>query len=274
VNKRLRLIYIALVLVFLPKIGMASVENVKVSKGQVVTQQVTVTPGFAVMFEVPVEVVSFSIADQTSITCDKIPPDNNKILCKPLTINDFATNLIITTEHNEFNIILKISRDGKEHPFKYVFYDSAQKASLAQVNNMPLETRQSNILDQLLNDYTHEKCKDRNANAYVEIRCLEKIRLGTDSYLKFKIISRGKAALKIVKCDVVLQTLGGFTGLTIKSETPYGTEQALKKKTLSPNEETFGIIKIPNVTVKEEQQLVLSVYTDIGKEGDLMMRVK
>ena len=273
-NRQNVFIFLFFVLLLFPKYGNASVKKVKVSKGQVVTQQVTVTPGFAIMFEVPIEVVSFSIADQTSIACDKIPPDNNKLLCKPLTINDFSTNLIITTGNNEFNIILKISRDGKEHPFKYVFYDLNQKASLSQIKNMPLGAKQSNILDQLLNDYTHEKCKDRNSNDYVEIRCLEKIKLGTDSYLKFKIFSRGKTAIKIVKCDVVLQTLGGFTGLTIKSETPYGTEQSIKKKTLSPNEETYGIIKIPNVTVKEDQQLVLSIYTDIGKEGDLMMRIK
>ena len=171
----------------------------------------------------------------------------------------------------------KVVVDGQKNPFKYVFFDQAQKQVTSDTGynagyaDTPII---NNIMDTILNDYQHNPCYDRVRNDYAELWCLETITLGTDRYLKFKLISRSKESFDVLKADLVVQTLGGFTGLSLKNETPSGVEQIIKNKNLRYNEETTGIVKLPNITINENQRVVLSVYTSRGKKGDLTMRVK
>lgn len=256
--------------------ALAGVVEVRVGKGQVVTQAAKITPGFAALFELPSEIVSLSIADQTTFTCSQIPPDKNKILCKALTSSPYATNMILTTDSNEFNIILSVDDSGSENPFKYVFRDESQKSlpsgSMAFDDNT-FKQPSTNILDQLLNDYSHDRCSSKASNSFAEIRCVEMIQLGTNAYLKFIIHSFSKTPFNVVNCDVVTQTLGGVTGLAIKKESPASTQYVLKSKNMRFGEESFGIIKIPNVNPNEDQRLILTIYTDLGKEGDLKLKL-
>lgn len=278
-NKHALVLLINLILLFNPyRIYAADndhVRRIEISEGQTVTQEIVIAPGFAVMIEVPTELVSFSIADQTSFTCDKVPPDLNKILCKPLTSSPFTTNLIASTAKNEFNIILRADINGDAHPFKYVFYDHADDKISALSQELPTTIEAvsgNNLMDHLLDDYRHEKCSDRSSNQYAEIRCLEKIRIGTESYLRFQITSRARVSFNIVNVSAVIQTLGGFTGLNLKSESPAMTNYVIKTKNLRFGENVIGIVKIPDVAVSESQRAVLTIYTDLGKEADLILK--
>lgn len=252
-----------------------TVLNINVSSNQVVTQEVKITPGFAAIIEVPSELLSLAIADQNSFACNKMPPENNKVLCKPLVADkNFTTNLIISTEHNEFNLILVIDELGKTNYFKYVFHDrlAPKDKSLAIQSEASEKPRSnSNLMDNLLNNFQISKCSNRAETEFAVLKCLEKITIGTETYLRFQISSKSHSAFHIVKCSVVLQTLGGFTGLTLKNEAPVETAYVLKTQDLHFGELTNGVAKLSKVNAGKDQRIVFSVFTDLGQEGDLVL---
>ena len=246
-----------------------NVLDIDIKPNQVVTQEVKIAPGFAAIIEVPSAIISLAIADQSSFSCNKKEPENNKVLCKPLVTEKFSTNLIITTEHNEFNLILNIDDLGKVNYFKYNFHDGSLpiKSDVAVAEDRP----NSNLMDNLLNDFKYSKCNFHIENDYAALKCVEKILVGTETYLKFSISSAYRSPLDIVKCSIAIQTLGGFTGLSLKTETPINTEYAIKTHDLRFGEITYGIVKLPKINVRKDQRMVLSVYTNLGKGSDLTL---
>lgn len=247
----------------------AKVFTLKIKKGDTVSQDISVMPGFAVIIEFPSEIVApVAIPDRNSFACERKVPAYNSILCRPLTGENIATTAIITTENNEFILNLNVTNTKENTYDKYVFIDPTQTKSEQDVTKSEI---QDNLLNILLKDFSYEPCSSKTANNYLQLNCLEKIQIGTDSYLKFSILNVGSSAIEIIKCGTIVQTLGGFTGLSLKSEVPQDTEYLLSQKNIHHGEKIFGVLKIPNLGVSSSQRLILHIYTNIGKDADIVL---
>lgn len=266
-----KILCLALALIF-PFYASANVFKANVNSGELVNQVIEITPGFATIIELPSDIESYALADQSIFQCVKIPPGMNKMTCKPLTSSPIETNLIITTADNEFNFIMRVGNpQAKQQYFKYQFINPLKKHEPQDYATTPVQDKHDNLLQGILNDFEYEKCGAREANHYLEFNCLQKIQIGTETFLRFKLLNRSASQTEVLKLSFVVQTLGGFTGLSIKGHSARETEFKLKTKILHAGEESLGVVSLPSVDIKENERLALYVYTNHGDKGDLMI---
>ncbi|MBF0107307.1 MAG: hypothetical protein HQM16_18505 [Deltaproteobacteria bacterium] len=255
-----------------------SADYVRVSVGQaggIVTQRVVLVPGYAVLIEVPQDIVSYTLADQNIIQCAKIPPHQNKMTCKALSGQKYSTNLIISTDKHEINLIMEIDPATTDRIFKYVFYDSQQTQATRAVavsdypgDGPPLS------LEGILGDLEVTGCHLGGINKYMDMECDDTVRVGTDKYIRLGLTNRGREKLSLVGVRVTRQVLGGFTGLAVKNETSMDAPFYFATKTLSPRETTRAIIKLPKAAVNDTERLILVIATDRGSDADLVINME
>lgn len=251
---------------------MAEVETISIKSGDVVSQDVTINPGFAVMFQFPKDVLALTLADQTAFACDKMPTDLTRILCKPLTQNSFATNLVVTTENNEFNLVLKVDPSGGKHPFKYVFSDGKSPVTVGHTSVLSTSDSSApakNLMDLVLDHYDTQPCRLKGDTLSVHFRCLDTIEIGADKFVRFSLSGKSSHPVKIVKIVLSRESLGGLTGLAVKEESSLDVDYSLKSDTLGSSEETAGILRMPREDQNQNKRLCLVVMTDQGRESDV-----
>lgn len=202
------------------KLVNAQTQEIQITKNQMITQAIQVNPGYATIIEFPETILSMTLADSNIFQCVPMLPSDRMITCKTLVRESYSTNLIVVTESNEFNLMMSVRSQRGESPFKYSFHNPSLKPKdqISPETNDHLDS--CDLLPSLLSDYKHQECKQKNINSYAEIICLEKISIGTDVFLKFRVGSKSKTKFVIINCYIAIQTLGGFTGLAIKEELP------------------------------------------------------
>lgn len=264
-----RILLILGFLLMVPLVSQAKVLSRKVSKNQVVTQEVLLKPGFATMIEVPSEIDSYILSDKTLFTCSKIYP-NNRLTCKPLTEIPLSTNLIVTTADNEFNLILRIASNETNIYFKYAFEnrETPKKIAVSPVNG-EAQKPSGDTLNRLLYDFKYEKCWSKTSNEYLEFSCLEKVTLGHETFLKFVLKGKSRTPFSILNVNYIVKTFGGFTGLKLKDSRTIAAEYLLPHKNLSFQSEVRGIVKVPSISLRKNQKSFLTISTDMGRDADL-----
>ncbi len=264
--------FFAFLLGILPALARADVETITVHAGDVVSKNIAINPGFAVMFQFPNEVVSLTLADQTAFACDKMPNDSSRVLCKPLTQSPFATNLVASTEANEFNLILNVDPDGGKHPFKYVFSDgkSTNRAFSTSSYSTPKQgSSEINIMNLMMDHYETKPCRLKGTSSYARFDCLEVIEIGAEQYLRFSISGHSSSPIRIVKLVLNHESLGGLTGLAVKDEASTELDYSIKNDSLRNGDETYGVIKLPHQDGANNNRSCLVVMTDQGTQGDI-----
>lgn len=255
-------------------LAWANVETISVSGGDVVSKEISINPGFAVMFQFPEEVQALTLADQTAFACDKMPTDSSRLLCKPLTQSPFTTNLVVSTSKNEFNLVLNVDPSGKKHPFKYVFSDGKSHSSL-KTNRDPSQNHGNttssgiNLMDMILDHYESTSCHAKGENSTLRFRCLELIEIGTDRYMRFSLSVSSDSSIRIIKMALNTESLGGLTGLSVADESSLDVDYSLKHDSIGRGEESIGIVKLPGSDTGDGKRHCLFVLTDRGQEGDL-----
>lgn len=258
-----------LMVILLPGIVFANVENVHVKSGELINKEISINPGFAVMFQFPDEATALTLADQTSFACDKMPTDPARVLCKPLTQSPFSTNLMVTTTTNEFNLVLSVDPSAAKHPFKYVFYTGSVPAvfkSVIEKSSLPSSSSQ-NLIGMILDHYSSKPCRLDGESLAAEFRCLNRIEIGADQYLRFAIKGKG-SMVKVIKITINSESLGGLTGLAVRDEGSSDVEYSLTD-TPAGGGEMIGVLRIPQSEVKENKRNCLVVMTDRGRQGDI-----
>lgn len=258
----------------MPYLARANVETIAVRQGDVISKDISINPGFAVMFQFPQDVQALTLADQTAFACDKMPSDFSRILCKPLTQSPFMTNLVVSTAQNEFNLILNVDSSGKKHPFKYVFTDGKSVSSYKPIANRHQQNGStslpsSNLLDLILDHYNTLSCRARGESSLLRFRCIEIIEVGTERYLRFSLTGIGSEPIKVLKMSLSSENLGGLTGLSISEESSIDIDFSLKQENLGRAEESLGVVKLPRIESSKGKRLGLVVMTDQGQKGDL-----
>ena len=267
------LLIIPILLFVLPSFaGNHKVIKVNVKKGQVVTHKISVTPGFAVLLEVPDDIVSHVLTDPNVFSCVKNPPSYKKILCKPLLTKRFSTNLVVSTENNEFNFVLVIDKLLMDNPFKYVFSNGSsynKKTNFSAEKNM---NSNSSMIHTLLEDYDHKVCRSKDSSHLLELECVERIKIGAETFIRFKLSSKAKEQVQVLNCAFVVRSYGGFTGLSLKESRPIPSQYRIKSDNLRFGEETYGIVKMPRASLNQGQKLSLAVFTDMTTNHSLELR--
>lgn len=246
--------------------GPAKIKTIPISKGKVVVENVIIEPGNAAIIEFPSDIIApIPIPDRSIFSCDRKIPSYNSIICRPIKDTGLSTTAIVTTEFNEFILTLS-SSSGEENSFvKYKFLDHSQSSNKIQDSFDRLESdRTHGMIDMLLNDFGFKKCKSRSTSMDLKMTCNDIIQIGTEKFLRFTLSSKYKSKIDILSCNAVLQTFGGFTGLTLKNEKPENAQFKLTQNSLRFGEEVQGIIKIPNVSVQDNQRLSVKITTDVG----------
>jgi hypothetical protein len=54
---------------------------------------------------------------------------------------------------------------------------------------------------ELLNDFKISKCSNRAETEFAVLKCIEKVTIGTETYLRFQLSSKSHSAFHIVKCS-------------------------------------------------------------------------
>jgi hypothetical protein len=251
----------------------ANVFRLKVEKNQVIAQDVHVKPGKATIIEFPADVVGpIAIPDRSIFSCERKIPAYNAVICRPLVNYAVSTTAIVTTDNNEFILGLYVDDLTANQYDKYEFYYAgAKNKKQSRVDDINPISDGTPILNSLLNDFKHDDCNHKKTNDYLSVSCTEKITLGTSSYIKFSISSQSRQRVAIINVSVVIQTLGGFTGLSLKEEMPVHVEYRLTHNELRYGETIYGVLKVPQIAIRENQRKILYVHTDIGKEADIYL---
>jgi hypothetical protein len=261
-----------ILVIILPSLAFANVFKANINSGELVNQAIEIIPGYATIIELPSDIESYALADQSIFQCVKIPPGMNKMMCKPLIGSPVETNLIITTIDNEFNLIMRVGKvTSKQQYFKYQFINPHKKYDTQVYADAPRQNGSGNLLQGILDDFVYEKCVAKESSRYLEFDCLQKIQIGTETYLRFKLLNRSTSQTEVLKLSFVVQTLGGFTGLSIKGHSTRETEFKLKASILHAGEESFGVVSMPSIALKANERLALHVFTNYGDEGDLII---
>lgn len=274
-NKKLTFLFFVLSFTFSSQVFASNVETISISVGDVISKEISINPGFAVMFQFSDEVVALTLADQTAFACDKMPTDISKVLCKPLTQNPYATNLVVTTESNEFNLVLSVDPSGKKHAFKYVFSNGKVKGTNSSnlKSNIQLSRNygatSGNLMELILDHYVSGACRLKGENTVLKFRCLDFVEIGSERYVRFVLSGNSSSTIRILKLVLAEESLGGLTGLSVKESSSRDIEYSLKDENLSRGEESYGIIKLPHDTLKSDKRTSLMVMTDLGQQHDL-----
>lgn len=251
----------------------AEVETISVKAGEFVSKSVSISPGYAVMFQFPEDVTALTLADQTSFSCEKMPTDMTRVLCKPLTTSAFSTNLVVSSDSNEFNIVMNTDPSGKVHPFKYVFStggSSGQSKGQGQViPSTPNSSGALPLADLILDHYDSQACSPKGSSASLQFRCLDIIEIGAERYIRFLLIGKSAESVRVVKMLFSEEVLGGLTGLSISSGSSLNAEYSLKNDEISHEEKVYGVLKLPSTTLSEAKRLSLVIMTDRGKDQDV-----
>ncbi len=271
-NKNLALFFIlSFVALSVSQKAQAEVETIAIKQGDVVSKDIAINPGFAVMFQFPDETVAITLADQTSFACDKMPTDTTRVLCKPLTQSPFATNLVVTTSSNEFNLVLSVDPTGKKHPFKYVFYSGKTPTVTGQsISRQSLAIQSSqNLMDLISDHFASRPCRAKGESPAVLFKGTDIIEIGTERFLRFSLVGKGSGAVRVVRITVAHESLGGLTGLSIKDEKSVDVNYSLKSEVINPGSEVTGVLKLPQNSTGEHQRQSLVVMTDQGVKNDV-----
>jgi len=272
--KLIKIRFLLLIFIFISDSVFASnVETIMIKNGEVVSKDVAINPGFAVLFQFSEEVVALTLADQTSFACDKMPSDGAKVLCKPLTQNSYVTNLVVITTSNEFNLVLTVDPSNIKHPFKYLFSDgtiSFVKSALPSTNSTRVNTSSNNnLIDVLMDQFASRPCHLKSENSVLKFRCKEFIEIGSDKYVRFSLTGISSSPFKIIKISLNQESLGGLTGLAVKDVNSIEITYALKEDSVSKGEEIMGIVKLPVDGISKDNRTSLNIMTDNNQGGDL-----
>lgn len=260
-----------------PWIAQAQVASIHVESNQLVTQKISMSPGLASIVEFPEEILSMAVADGKVVQCIQMPPHNNRLTCKSLVQERFTTNMMINTQSNEYNLIFEVDVYGSKHPFKYQFInESVAKALMNDQKKSDdqwmFDTHGIANIDVLLDDYSHQECSQKYKNKMASIKCLDRIQMGVEEYIRFEIQSDTSFPIQLIQCQVVMQTMGGLTGLVVKSEHHENVTYRLHQTTLHPGEKTQGILIVPRLSQQSNQRAVLLVQTNQGRDSDLILK--
>lgn len=251
----------------------AEVETIPITAGEFVSKSVSISPGYAVMFQFPHDVTALTLADQTSFSCEKMPTDLTRVLCKPLTTSAFSTNLVVSSDSNEFNIVMTTDPSGKVHPFKYVFStggSSGQAKGQGIVKDpTPTSGGALPLADLILDHYDTQACSQKGASDSLQFRCLDRIEIGTQSYVRFILTGKSPESVRVVKMLFSEEVLGGLTGLSISAGATLNAEFSLKNDEISREEQVYGVLKLPSTTLSESKRLSLVIMTDRGNDHDV-----
>lgn len=251
----------------------AEVETISVKAGDFVSKSVSISPGYAVMFQFPQDVMAMTLADQTSFSCEKMPTDMTRVLCKPLTTSAFSTNLVVSSDSNEFNIVMNTDPSGKVHPFKYIFSTggfSAQAKGQGQVvPSTPNSSGALPLANLILDHYDSLSCSQKGSSASLQFRCLDIIEIGAEKYIRFLLTGKSAESVRVVKILFSEEVLGGLTGLSISSGSSLNAEYSLKNDEISREEQVYGVLKLPSTTLSEANRLSLVIMTDRGNDQDV-----
>ncbi len=251
----------------------AEVETISVKAGEFVSKSVSISPGYAVMFQFPQDVTALTLADQTSFSCEKMPTDLTRVLCKPLTTSAFSTNLVVSSNSNEFNIVMNTDPSGKVHPFKYIFStggSSGQVKGQGQpIPSLPNSGVTLPLADLILDHYDSQACSQKGVSDALQFRCLDIIEIGAERYVRFLLTGKSAESVRVVKMLFSEEVLGGLTGLSISSGSSLNAEYSLKNDAIGREEQVYGVLKLPRTTLSEAKRLSLVIMTDHGQDQDV-----
>jgi hypothetical protein len=243
----------------------ANVRTIAVKDSQVLTEFIEINPGFAVLYQFPEDVLSLTLADQTAFACQKMPTETFKVLCKPLTQNQFSTNLVVTTASNEFNLIMSVDPNGEKHPFKYVFQNPNKKIKLEEHRALKENVASQSLIQVLAERFEVDKCAKSQKSSALIFRCLNKISIGADHYLKFELESVTQEPVDIVKFSADEETIGGLTGLLIETGASTDLEFNLKETKLRYRDKISGIVKLPQSKASSNKRQCLHIMTNSSR---------
>lgn len=272
-NKLFGAVILAIAVLTSSSQARAEVETISVKPGEFVGKSVSISPGYAVMFQFPQDVTALTLADQTSFSCEKMPTDMTRVLCKPLTTSAFSTNLVVSSDSNEFNIVMTTDPSGKVHPFKYVFSTGGSSGQVKGQGDVILSTPNSGgalpLADLILDHYSSQACSQKAASDSLQFRCLDRIDIGSQSYVRFLLTGKSPESVRVVKMLFSEEVLGGLTGLSISSGSSLNAEYSLKNDEISREEQVYGVLKLPSTTLSEAKRLSLVIMTDRGIDHDV-----
>lgn len=262
-----------LILLIVPGLGWGT--TIPVQKGKVVQQTVTLTPGFATMFQFPEEVMSLDLANSLIVHCERSQVDATMALCKPKVAQALETNIIVTTRSNKFNLLLTINpqNDHRLGVLSFVFPDNPT-LSTDQEGVCPAAASTDRFLEQLPLGLRMVDFERHMKNNDAVLKTHQVFFLADDVYLTFTIENRDRVPFEALKADVAVETLGGWTGLAVTSESLLPTAFQFSSSKLESGEKTAGVVRFRHVEVDENQSLSLRVLNKKDKKRDLYFRFR
>lgn len=267
-NNALLFILCLFVFSFESEFASANVETIQIKRGETISRSASISPGFAVMFQFPEDVLSLTLADQTVFSCDRMPSQDYRIMCKPLTHQKFSTNLVVTTESNEFNIILTVDGFGEKNPFKYVFTHGGGSEHQITRSSVSKPSQSFSVLDLLAQGFSVKPCSLKGKSMSGSFVCESLVQIGSDSFVDFKIISKNKKT-DLIKVSMVRQSLGGMTGLVVQDEA--SVDVPFRLHTNSDSGVITGLIQVPNVSKETTSRHVLKLLTNSENQPDIIV---